>query len=223
MSKPSTHADFYRVLDLIEDYLLDGFRQVHNDLPAVEQSQGTHLERIAGRIRQCQRCELHLSRTNAVPGEGVRTPLVLIIGEGPGADEDRTGQPFVGRAGQYLDKWLRAIELDRNKDCFITNIIKCRPPYNRDPKPEEIEACLPYLEEQIDRLRPRVIFTVGRISTQILLGAKAGIGSLRGKIHSFGNVPLIATYHPVAVLRDSSLRAAVWEDLKILLSVLKDG
>ncbi len=178
------------------------------------------LLQIAEEIGKCKKCGLSLTRTKPVPGEGGVDPLVMIIGEGPGADEDRTGRPFVGRAGKYLDKWLNAIGLSREKDCFIGNIVKCRPPNNRDPKPEESNACLPYLLKQIEILKPKAILTVGRISSQILLGRSSGIGSLRGKVYYYRDIPLVPTYHPSGVLRNPSLRPYVWEDLKLLKSLI---
>ncbi|MFP4114420.1 MAG: uracil-DNA glycosylase [Spirochaetales bacterium] len=160
----------------------------------------------------------------AVPGDGVLDPLVMVIGEGPGADEDRRGLPFVGRAGQFLDKWLEAIDLDRNTNVYIGNIVKCRPPGNRDPRPNESETCLPYLREQIDLIRPRAILTVGRVSTGILVGTNAGIGSLRGRTFYYNGIPLIPTYHPSGVLRNPDLKRPVWEDLKRLRALIdRDG
>jgi uracil-DNA glycosylase family 4 len=155
-----------------------------------------------------------------VPGEGSLDPPVLFVGEGPGADEDRTGRPFVGAAGQYLDTWLNAIGLPRDK-CFIANCVKCRPPQNREPHPDEIGACLPYLERQIALLRPRVICCLGRIAAQTLLGTTASLGQLRGRVHDRRGIPVVVTYHPSAVLRDKAgLRKPVWEDLKLLKSLL---
>jgi uracil-DNA glycosylase family 4 len=143
------------------------------------------------------------------------------VGEGPGFEEDRSGRPFVGPAGQYLDTWLAAIGLDRRRNAYIANIVKCRPPGNRDPLPEESAACLPYLQRQVALLRPRAILTVGRIATQVLTGRSEGIGQLRGSLHSYQGIPLVGTYHPSAVLRDKErLRAPVWEDLKRLRSLL---
>jgi DNA polymerase len=150
----------------------------------------------------------------------VLNPRVLVVGEGPGAEEDATGRPFVGKAGQYLDRWLKAIDLDRKVNCFIANIVKCRPPGNRDPLPEESAACLPYLREQIAILQPKAILAVGRIAAQVLTGRAAGIGELRSRQYTFGDIPLVVTYHPSAVLRDRSLRAPVWEDLKRLNALL---
>ncbi len=161
-----------------------------------------------------------MNRTTAVPGEGALDPPVLFVGEGPGADEDRTGRPFVGAAGQYLDSWLKAIELPRQQ-CFIANCVKCRPPQNREPHPDEIGACLPYLERQIALLRPRLICCLGRIAAQTLLGTTASLGQLRGRVHQRGGIPVVVTYHPSAVLRDkATLRKPVWEDLKLLKGLL---
>ena len=153
---------------------------------------------------------------------GVSSPDVLVVGEGPGADEDISGLPFVGKAGQYLDKWLEAIGMSRHKDCFIANVVKCRPPENRDPRDDETEACLPYLRRQIEILRPRIILTVGRIAAITLIGEETSLGRLRGRTYRFNGIPLIPTYHPSGVLRDPSLRGPVWEDLKRLKAELEN-
>jgi DNA polymerase len=175
------------------------------------------------------KCGLSANRTIAVPGEGSLDPQVLFIGEGPGAEEDRTGRPFVGAAGKYLDTWLPPIGLAREQ-CFIANCVKCRPPQNREPHPDEIAACLPYLVLQITILKPRVICCLGRIAAQTLLGTTASLGQLRGTVHQLPQgiaklvgraVPVVVTYHPSAVLRDkASLRKPVWDDLKLLQSLL---
>jgi DNA polymerase len=221
-----------RLLDLLEDYFRDGFRRSH-PMPQREaapgfaagpqpiaEDPGARLAAVAREVATCRRCALHRGRKRTVPGEGVGNPRVLVVGEGPGAEEDATGRPFVGKAGQYLDRWLKAIDLDRNSNCFIANIVKCRPPGNRDPLPEESSACLPYLREQIAILRPKAILAVGRIAAQALTGHAASVGELRSRPHTFGDIPLVVTYHPSAVLRDSSLRAPVWEDLKRLNALL---
>ena len=174
-------------------------------------------------VRNCTRCELGLGRTNAVPGLGPAHPDVFIIGEGPGAEEDRTGVPFVGRAGQYLDKWLAAIDLSREENTYIGNIVKCRPPNNRDPRPEEASACLPYLMRQIEILKPKAILTLGRIAVQVLLNTTRGIGASRGRVYLFHEIPLVATYHPSGVLRNPGYRRDVWDDLKLLKSVLDES
>jgi DNA polymerase len=148
---------------------------------------------------------------------------VLVIGEGPGAEEDATGRPFVGPAGQLLDRMLKAIDLDRATNCFIANVVKCRPPGNRDPQPEGSAACLPYLRAQIAALRPRAILAVGRVAAQTLTGLTAGVGELRRRQLVYEGIPLAVTYHPSAVLRDSALKRPVWEDLKRLKATLGDA
>ncbi len=178
------------------------------------QARRRELDELADRIRECTKCPLSAVRTNAVPGEGALDALVMVIGEGPGADEDRSGRPFVGRAGQYLDKWLAAIDVSRDRNAFIANIVKCRPPQNRDPLPDERASCFPYLERQIELVRPRSILTVGRVSSRVVTGVDASMAELRKGEHVFRGIPVFATYHPSAVLRNYSLRRPVWEDLK---------
>ena len=160
------------------------------------------------------RCPLCQTRKNVVPGEGVPNPLVLVVGEGPGADEDEQGRPFVGRAGQLLDKMLFAINLSRDKNCFIANIVKCRPPMNRDPAPEESQACRSFLDAQIHVLKPKMILAMGRVALQNLLDTSIGINRMRGRFVDFKGIPFMATYHPSALLRDESLKRPAWEDLK---------
>ena len=147
-------------------------------------------------------------------------PAVLVVGEGPGADEDTQGLPFVGVAGKLLDKMLAAINLSRSTNCYIANIVKCRPPRNRDPEPEESDACRSYLEAQIAILKPAMILAVGRIAIQNLLATSQGIGQLRGRILDYNSIPLMATYHPSALLRNQDLKRPAWEDLKLFKSHL---
>ena len=180
------------------------------------------LERVAAAVRMCKRCPLALERTNAVPGEGAENPLVMVIGEGPGADEDRLGRPFVGKAGQLLDKMLVSISLSREKNAYIANIVKCRPPGNRDPLPEEAAACMPFLREQIDAVRPRAILVVGRVAAKNLLNTEEGIGRLRGRFFDYCGIPLMPTYHPSALLRNESLKRPAWEDLKAFRERLRE-
>lgn len=191
------------------------------DLPEVRRSltaaeRQAALEQVAERVRSCTLCPLHEGRTNGVPGTGPLDPLTMVIGEGPGADEDAQGIPFVGKAGRYLDKWLDAIGLSRETNAYIANIVKCRPPGNRDPEAHEADACAPYLETQIALLRPKTILAVGRIASGILTGKQIGIGRLRGQQYSYRGIPMIVTYHPSGVLRNDGLRRPVWEDLKKL-------
>ncbi len=194
--------------------------EFQDDMPApspqheLEQRQEA-ISRLEEQIRQCQRCKLCQGRTQAVPGTGVLHPVVLVVGEGPGADEDTQGLPFVGVAGQLLDKMLAAINLSRSTNCYIANIVKCRPPRNRDPEPEESDACRSYLEAQIAILKPAMILAVGRIAIQNLLGTSQGIGQLRGRLLDYNSIPLMATYHPSALLRNQDLKRPAWEDLKL--------
>ncbi|MDR0553964.1 MAG: uracil-DNA glycosylase [Treponema sp.] len=180
------------------------------------------LESISESIYQCHACPLGKTRSMAVPGEGSPHPKVLVIGEGPGAEEDASGRPFVGPAGQLLDKMLASIGLSREENCFIANVVKCRPPENRDPLPGEITACGAFLERQISILEPMAILCVGRVAATTLLKSSEGIGRLRGRFFGYRGIPLLATYHPSAILRDESLKRPVWEDLKLLRDKLAE-
>ena len=177
--------------------------------------------RLQEEVRVCTRCALHQTRTQAVFGVGNPEADWMVIGEAPGAEEDRRGEPFVGRAGQLLDAMLRAIGLSRETNVYIANILKSRPPGNRDPRPEEIAACLPYLHRQIALVRPRLLLAVGRIAAQNLLQTDLPLGRLRGRVHPYGelNVPLVVTYHPAYLLRSPADKRKAWEDLKFARSV----
>ena len=179
------------------------------------------MQEIYTAVAQCSACVLGQTRTHSVAGEGpeelsrlTNSVEVMVIGEGPGADEDRQGRPFVGRAGQLLDKMLEAIQLSRKTNCYITNVVKCRPPQNRDPAPEERSCCAAFLDAQIRLLRPKMILVMGRIAAQHLLQTSDGIGKLRGRFFDYQGIPLMPTYHPSALLRDESLKRPAWEDLK---------
>jgi len=171
----------------------------------------------------CTRCALHATRTQGVFGVGYQQADWLVIGEAPGAEEDRKGEPFVGRAGQLLDAMLHAIGLSRASNVYIANVLKSRPPGNRDPRPEEVAACLPYLLRQIELLKPRLMLAVGRIAAQNLLSTDLALGRLRGKVHHFGelNTPLVVTYHPAYLLRNPADKRKAWEDLKFARSVFR--
>jgi DNA polymerase len=185
------------------------------------------MERIAGEVRACRRCPLGSSRTNAVPGEGSVCGLIAFVGEAPGADEDAQGRPFVGKAGKLLDKIIAAMGLNR-EEVFIGNILKCRPPENRDPRPEEIVKCLPYLQQQLEVLKPEIIVALGAHAAKTLLDTNKSIGQLRGKLHDYypgemaKPIKLMATYHPAYLLRNYSdaSRRAVWEDMQEVLKEL---
>lgn len=168
-------------------------------------------------VRDCTRCPLHATRTNPVFGVGDRNARWMIIGEAPGADEDKQGEPFVGRAGQLLNVMLNAIGLAREQ-VFIANILKSRPPNNRDPSAEEVRACLPYLYRQIELVNPQVLLCVGRIAAQTLLDVTTPIGKLRGKVHTIaGGRPLVVTYHPAYLLRSPGEKRKSWADLLLAL------
>ena len=185
-------------------------------------SSKTTLEEIASKIARCTRCTLARTRNNVVPGMGVENPDVLVIGEGPGYDEDKQGLPFVGKAGILLDKMLAAIGLDRKSNCYIANIVKCRPPQNRDPFPQEQDACFSFLEAQINILKPKMILCMGKISSNKMLNQKSPIGTLRGKIFEYNNIPLMVTYHPSALLRNEQLKRPAWDDLKMFKAKLDE-
>jgi uracil-DNA glycosylase len=175
---------------------------------------------ITSKIAVCNRCPLAKTRTKTVPGIGVTNPVVLVIGEGPGYEEDQRGEPFVGPAGQLLDKMLAAINLSRQTNCFIANIVKCRPPQNRVPTPEEAAACASFLEAQIFTLKPQMILAVGSTAAKNMLKTTDGVTKLRGRFYNWNTIPLLVTYHPSALLRDAALKRPAWEDLKFFRSKL---
>jgi len=242
----TTLKDF---LNLASDYLKDGHARFHQaiesegkaGLPlaylveetneeaeetAVEENRDEDsLEAVAADVGACKGCGLAVTRKNTVPGEGSVNPLVMVIGEGPGADEDAAGRPFVGKAGQLLDKMLASIGLVRGKNCYIANMVKCRPPGNRNPEATEINACYPFLKRQISLLKPAIILCVGNVAAQNLLKTSKGITALREerfaelKIGELA-IPVLPTFHPSALLRDESKKRPAWEDLKLLKSRL---
>jgi DNA polymerase len=175
---------------------------------------------LRARVASCTRCSLSATRTQTVFGVGNQQAEWLIVGEAPGAEEDRTGEPFVGRAGQLLNSMLRAVGLAREQ-VYIANVLKCRPPGNRDPQFNETVECLPYLERQIVLLKPKIMLAVGRIAAQNLLRTEKTLGSLRQQVHRFGisQVPLIVTYHPAYLLRTPADKRKSWEDLKFAREV----
>jgi uracil-DNA glycosylase len=174
-------------------------------------------DELATAVGSCTKCPLHATRTNGVFGVGDRRARWLIIGEAPGADEDKQGEPFVGRAGQLLNSMLKAIGLAREQ-VFIANILKSRPPNNRDPKPEEVRACIPYLYRQIELIDPTLILCVGRIAAQTLLDVETPIGKLRGVVHRIvDNRPMVVTYHPAYLLRSPVEKRKSWADLLLAM------
>ena len=180
-------------------------------------------QRLAAAVRACTKCALHRGRTQTVFGVGRRDAQLLVIGEAPGAEEDRQGEPFVGRAGQLLNAMLHSIGQPRS-EVYIANILKCRPPGNRDPQPDEASACTPYLKQQIALVQPRAILAVGRIAAQWLLQSDAPIGRLRGRVFQYGEAgtPLVVTYHPAYLLRSPGEKAKAWTDLCMVRDLLSN-
>jgi DNA polymerase len=219
----------------MDNFFTDGFtvkdsraeqKQPEADKAAAAEA-AKELDKIAEETRQCRKCDLGSLRTNAVPGEGNPKARIVLVGEGPGADEDAQGRPFVGRAGQLLDKIIEACGLKRN-DIFICNVLKCRPPDNRDPRSEEIISCLPYLQRQIEIIEPEIIIAMGAHAARTLLNTNKPIGQLRGQFHEYyaglGRPPIkvMPTYHTAYLLRNYSPdnRRRVWEDMKKVLTEL---
>jgi len=198
--------------------------------PSVESNAGSAVtrelaggdwEHLSRQVASCTACALHESRTQTVFGVGDPQADLMIVGEAPGAEEDRQGEPFVGRAGQLLTAMLAAIGLER-RHVYIANILKCRPPGNRNPSPAEVACCLPFLERQVALVKPRLILSVGAVSAQNLLGTAEPVGRLRGHVHTFGaaSVPVIVSYHPAYLLRQPAEKAKAWQDLQTVKRML---
>ena len=171
-------------------------------------------------IKDCQNCQLGSTRTKFVFGTGDPNADLLLVGEAPGVEEDRTGEPFVGRAGKLLDKILAAIKLNRSKGVYICNVLKCRPPNNRDPLPSEVEQCEPYLQNQIRLINPKLIVALGRVAGKTLLKQDVPLKVMREKIYYYEQTPLIVTYHPAALLRNGSFKKSTWKDFQWIESIL---
>jgi uracil-DNA glycosylase len=180
------------------------------------------LKVIAEKVFECTRCPLYTTAKKGVPGEGDPNARVVCVGEGPGANEDETGLPFVGAAGALLTKILESVNLSR-KEVFITNVVKHRPPGNRNPQPDEVAACSPYLIRQLELIKPKVIIAFGNFAAQTLLDSKDGVGRLRGAVHSYQGIPLVVTYHPAALLRNPNWKRPTWEDVKLARRVLDNA
>lgn len=194
---------------------------VHLDAPLIDSkwatTGGSPLRTLQQCVSNCQLCPLHQTRTQTVFGVGNEKAKLMIIGEAPGFHEDQQGEPFVGRAGQLLNAMLQSIGFERS-DVYIANILKCRPPNNRDPLPEEVAQCTPYLKQQIALIQPKILCAVGRIAAQFLLDTTLSLSKLRGKTHTYGELklPLLITYHPAYLLRNPSAKADAYQDLLLL-------
>lgn len=182
-------------------------------IPAVPPAAPVGWIPLKAAVSGCVKCGLHKTRTNTVFGVGDENADWMLIGEAPGAEEDRLGDPFVGQAGKLLDNMLAAIGLSRRKNVYIANVLKCRPPGNRNPAPEEVAQCSPHLLQQIELIKPKLILAMGRFAAQTLLETDASIASLRRRVHRYAGVPLIVTYHPAYLLRTLEDKAKAWEDL----------
>jgi DNA polymerase len=189
------------------------------------------LEQVSAEVRDCRKCGLCETRTNTVPGVGTAASGIVFVGEAPGADEDRRGEPFVGRAGELLTRIIKAMDeaslipgvpLSR-ETVYICNVLKCRPPENRNPLPPEIEQCAPYLERQLDALKPRVICCLGKFAAELLVGVKGTIASMRGRVYAYRGSKLIVTYHPAACLRNPGYKRPVWDDMQLLAREYASG
>jgi len=177
------------------------------------------LDEVAERIRTTHCCGLCSNRINAVPGDGNPSARLVLVGEGPGANEDAQGKPFVGQAGNLLNGILEAIEVPR-ESVYITNIVKCRPPQNRKPLPDEIAACIPYLHRQLEIIQPKVILAMGSTAAEAMLGVRKSLGELRNKVHTYNGIPLVVTYHPAALLRNPNWKKPTWDDVRIVRQLL---
>lgn len=196
-----------------------------NEAPSTPSSAGHEpWKSLESAVSACTQCRLHQSRTQTVFGTGDVHADWMVIGEAPGAEEDRQGEPFVGRAGRLLNEMIRAVGMRRDQ-VYIANILKCRPPNNRDPKPDEVHACASYLEQQVSLVSPRVILAVGRIAAQNLLGSSEPVGRMRGRTHRYGErgIPVVVTYHPAYLLRSPGQKAKAWDDLRLALQLVQAG
>ena len=211
--------EFQHVLYSLQDFLLYQQEQGVEGLPITPdqptQNKAQLLEKIRTELGNCKRCKLHSYRRNIVFGSGNPEAQLVFVGEGPGGDEDIQGKPFVGRAGKLLTKIIHSINLDR-QDVYIANIIKCRPPQNRNPEPDEIKACEPFLIKQLDAIKPKIICALGTFAAQTLLETGEKISSLRGRFIPYRNSRLIATFHPAFLLRNPQRKRDVWEDMKMI-------
>jgi len=199
------------------------FIPVSENIPEkVTQSEILTLADVRNELGDCKRCKLHRTRKTIVFGEGNEKATLMFIGEGPGYDEDVQGRPFVGKAGQLLTKIIQSINIQR-EEVYIANIIKCRPPQNRNPEPDEIESCNPFLMKQINAIQPKVICALGTFSAQTLLKTDAKITAIRGKIYDLEGIKVIPTYHPAFLLRNPDKKREVWEDMKKIAELMSLG
>ncbi len=206
-------TDLKNYLEYLKRMGIDSLFVSGNAPQEVSQSKVQTLDEIRRELGDCRRCKLHRTRRTIVFGEGNEKAKLMFIGEGPGYDEDVQGRPFVGKAGQLLTKIIQSIHLER-EEVYITNIIKCRPPQNRNPEPDEIQSCHPFLQKQIQSIQPKMICALGTFAAQTLLSTDAKITSLRGRVFELGGIKVLPTYHPAYLLRNPERKREVWEDMK---------
>jgi uracil-DNA glycosylase family 4 len=197
-----------------------GLEWLPSELVPISQALPETLDEIRVKLGECTRCRLHSSRAHIVFGEGNPSARIVLVGEGPGRDEDRLGRPFVGAAGKLLDRIIAAMGWGR-AEVYICNVIKCRPPSNRDPLSEEIEACGPFLRRQLHAIRPQAILALGSFAAQFLLSSQQPISRLRNRVHQFEGIPVVPTYHPAYLLRNPLQKRQVWKDVQLLMSLVQ--
>jgi len=220
MDIPITKRFIQQHIELFGKEIYSNGYEKQNNIPSDSNSTDKILLNYKLSIENCRECNLGNSRNNFVFGSGDSNADLLLVGEGPGENEDLQGEPFVGRAGKLLDKILRAIGYNRTDKVFITNIVKCRPPDNRDPLPSEVEECLPFLIEQINIIKPKIIVALGKIAGKTLIKKDIMLKEMRNDTHEFHSIPLRVTYHPAALLRNTSLKKDAWEDFKYIRDFL---
>ena len=220
MDIPITKRFIKQHIELFGKEIYSNGYEKQNNMPSDSNSTDKILLNYKLSIENCRECNLGNSRNNFVFGSGDSNADLLLVGEGPGENEDLQGEPFVGRAGKLLDKILRAIGYNRTDKVFITNIVKCRPPDNRDPLPSEVEKCLPFLIEQINIIKPKIIVALGKIAGKTLIKKDIMLKEMRNDTHEFNSIPLRVTYHPAALLRNPSLKKDAWEDFKYIRDFL---
>jgi len=206
-------ADLKAYLEYLKGMGIEALPAVEEKADKIIQPKGPTLDEIRRELGDCKRCKLHRTRQTLVFGEGSEKAKLMFIGEGPGYDEDVQGRPFVGKAGQLLTKIIQSIHLQR-EEVYIANIIKCRPPQNRNPEPDEIQSCYPFLMNQIQAIQPRIICALGTFAAQTLLHTDAKITTLRGRFFDLAGIKVLPTYHPAYLLRSPERKREVWEDMK---------
>ena len=224
--KPELLKYFKQYKELYDDEIFVSSKKssesISDEKPHKKTDPVSSLTALKNDVINCKKCSLSDTRTNTVFGVGDIRASLMLVGEAPGEQEDLSGEPFVGRAGQILDKMLAAIHRSRENDVFICNVLKCRPPENRDPKSDEINQCEPYLVNQIDLIKPKLIVALGRIAGKTLLGVDKSLKDMRKKIHNYHDSDLIVTYHPAALLRNPNWKPYAWEDFKWIRRILEE-